>query len=72
MYPHAIATLALCENFALTRDRQIGAAAQLAVGYIVKSQNKATGGWHYEPGGLGNTSIVGWQILALASASTPG
>ncbi len=72
MYPHAIATLALSENFALTRDRQIGAAAQLAVGFIVKAQNKATGGWHYEPGGLGNTSIVGWQVLALASAQRAG
>jgi hypothetical protein len=72
MYPHAIATLALCENYALTRDRQIGAAAQLAVAYIVKSQNKATGGWHYEPGGLGNTSIVAWQMLALASARRGG
>ncbi len=72
MYPHAIATLALCENFALTRDRQIGAAAQLAVGFIIKSQNRATGGWHYEPGGLGNTSIVAWQMLALASAQRSG
>ncbi len=72
MYPHAIATLALCENCALTGDRQIAAAAQLAVGFIVKSQNKATGGWHYEPGGLGNTSIVGWQVLALASAKRAG
>jgi hypothetical protein len=72
MYPHAIATLALCENFALTRDRQIGAAAQLGIGFIVKSQNKATGGWHYEPGGLGNTSIVAWQMLALASAHRGG
>ncbi len=72
MYPHAIATLALCENFALTRDRQIGAAAQLAVSFIVKAQNKATGGWHYEPGGLGNTSIVAWQMMALASAQRGG
>jgi hypothetical protein len=72
MYAHALATLALSENYSLSRDRQIGAAAQLAVGFITAAQNKATGGWDYQPGGLGNTSLVAWQVMALRSAERSG
>ena len=66
MYAHGIATIALCEAFALTGDEQLRTPAQLAINYIVEAQNSA-GGWRYEPGQAGDTSVVGWQIMALRS-----
>ena len=36
------------------------------------AQNKATGGWRYSPGDDGDTSVVGWQLMALKSAQMAG
>jgi hypothetical protein len=69
MYAHAIGTIALCDAARLTRDPRRKAKAALAVGYIVNAQGK-NGSWGYtgpDPTD-GDTSIVGWQIQALAAA----
>ena len=72
MYAHGLATLALCEAFGMSKDPSIGAAAQKAVYFIEQAQNQATGGWgRYEPQDAGDTSVFGWQIMALKSASLP-
>ncbi len=68
MYSHAIATLALCEAYAMTRDERWVAPAQKAVDFIVHAQHEG-GGWRYEPGEPGDLSVSGWQITALKSAS---
>ena len=68
MYAQALATLAVCESYGMTRDERIGAAARRAVGYIQRAQNTSTGGWRYHPGDSGDTSVFGWQIMALKSA----
>lgn len=67
MYAHGQATIALCEAYALTQDSELRAAAQLAVDFIVRAQHRE-GGWRYRPGDPGDTSIVGWQLMALRSA----
>jgi len=67
MYSQAIATLALCEAYAMTKDDNLGGAAQQAVNFIVHAQHEQ-GGWRYEPGEPGDTSVTGWQIAALKSA----
>ncbi len=78
MYSHAIATIALCEDFGMTRekngrvDRPVGIAAQKAVNFIIAAQNTSTGGWRYRPGDEGDTSVVGWQVMALRSADIAG
>jgi hypothetical protein len=72
MYSHGLATIALCEAYGLSGDRNIGAAAQGAVNYIINAQNKNDGGWRYNPGDAGDTSVVGWQIMALKSAQMAG
>lgn len=68
MYSHAIATLALCEAYAMTRDDNLKGPAQEAVNFIVYAQHDK-GGWRYEPKEPGDTSVTGWQLAALKSAS---
>ena len=67
-YEHGIATFALCEYYAITRDEQVLPVLRQAVGHIVTGQNEG-GGWRYtydkSPGDL---SVTGWQIQALNAA----
>jgi hypothetical protein len=39
---------------------------------FLAAQNKQTGGWRYDPGQDGDTSVVGWQVMALKSAQMAG
>ncbi|HVX10183.1 MAG TPA: prenyltransferase/squalene oxidase repeat-containing protein [Pirellulales bacterium] len=72
MYSHGLATITLCEAYGLTHDERIGQAAQLAVRFIERAQHPRTGGWRYVPGDEGDTSVVGWQVMALKSAEMAG
>ena len=70
MYSHGQATIVLCEAFAMTGDERLRVPAQKAVDFIVKAQYR-DGGWRYDPGPpqqAGDTSVVGWQLMALQSA----
>jgi len=46
-------------------------AAQRGLRFIEKAQH-ARGGWRYTPGQAGDTSVVGWQIMALKSGYLAG
>lgn len=72
MYAHGIATLALCEAFGMTKDNYVGAAAAKGLRFIELAQNPTTGGWRYEPGDTGDTSVFGWQMMALKSGQMAG
>lgn len=72
MHSHALATLALCENYALTRDERIGQAAQRGVRFIEATQDATTGAWPYRPGDLGDSETTPWQVMALRSAQNAG
>ncbi len=74
MYAHALGTLALCEAYGMTKDQKVGDAAQKAIFFIEAAQNRATGGWRYVPGDPtgGDTSVLGWQMMALRSAQLAG
>jgi hypothetical protein len=72
MYGHGLATIALSEAYGLTADKEVGRAAQKAISFIVAAQNKADGGWRYNPGDPGDTSVLGWQLTALKSARIAG
>jgi hypothetical protein len=72
MYSHGFAAFALCEAYGLTGDPPVGAAAQKAVDFIEKAQHKEGGGWRYNPGTRGDTSVFGWQMSALESARLAG
>jgi hypothetical protein len=72
MYCHAMATFALAEAQAMTGDRRFEAAVRKAVDFSIAAQNNSVGGWRYRPGDSGDTSQLGWQIMALASARRAG
>ena len=71
MYGQAIATAALCESYSLTGDERLLAPARRAVQFIVNSQTSESG-WRYAPRDENDTSVTGWQILALKSAQIAG
>ena len=72
MYSHGLAAIALCEDYGMSRDRSVGVAAQKAINFIQAAQNTNTGGWRYHPGEEGDTSVVGWQLMAIKSAQMAG
>src|SRR3954453_23692544 len=72
MYSHGLATIAMCEAYGLTSDPTLKASAQLAVNYIVTAQDRAGGGWRYAPRQAGDTSVTGWQLMALKSGQMAG
>jgi hypothetical protein len=67
-YSHGIATIALCEAYGMTRDPDLREPAQKAVRFIVESQHPTRGGWRYKPRVESDTSVSGWQLMALKSA----
>lgn len=67
MYHQGITTIALCEAGALTGDRDILAMAQRAIDFIVAAQDPRGGGWRYAPKTPGDTSSLGWCLMALKS-----
>jgi hypothetical protein len=72
MYGHALATIALCEAYALSGDEALRPPAMRALAFIVAAQDPKTGGWRYHPRGGGDTSVFGWQLMALKSGEMAG
>jgi hypothetical protein len=72
MYGHAMAAIALCEAYGMTRNAKLRGPAQKALDYIVKAQHAGTGGWRYLPNQPADTSVVGWQMMALKSGEMAG
>lgn len=72
IYCHSMATLALCEAFAMSKDERLREPAQRATTWLARAQHAESGGWRYGPNQFGDTSVFGWAILALKSAQTAG
>lgn len=70
-YSHALATIALCEAYGLTKDSTVRQHAERAVQYIQSAQH-GEGGWRYSPGEDGDTSVTGWMVMALKSGQMAG
>ncbi|HYE98545.1 MAG TPA: hypothetical protein VEJ18_06515 [Planctomycetota bacterium] len=73
MYDQGICTLALAEAYGVTRDPVLLEPLRRAVDFIVRAQNPSLGGWRYAPGAKdSDTSVVGWQMMALRASELAG
>lgn len=73
LYSHGIASIALCEALGMSRDDEmLKDPAQRAIDFIVAAQNPELGGWRYLPRVGSDTSVSGWQLMALKSAERVG
>jgi hypothetical protein len=71
-YTHGLATIALCEAYALTKDDFLLGPCQKAVKFLIDTQNQK-GGWRYAIGdGDCDSSVLGWQVMGLKSATMGG
>jgi hypothetical protein len=66
MYSHGIASMAICEAYAMTEDPKLKPAAQAGLNFIAMAQHSG-GGWRYQPGQPGDMSMLGWHLMALKS-----
>ncbi len=68
MYSHGLASITLCEAYAMTGDPELAGPAQASLNFIAAAQC-GDGGWKYsprDPAG-GDTSVTGWMVMALKS-----
>lgn len=72
MYSHGLAAICICEAYAMTQDPKFQEPAQDALDYIIRAQDRLGGGWRYKPGQAGDTSVLGWQLMALKSGAMAG
>jgi hypothetical protein len=72
MYIQGLVAIALAEGYAMTQDRRLRRPAIAAARFIVAAQDPQRGGWRYQPGSDSDTSVVGWQLMALKSAQAAG
>jgi hypothetical protein len=81
-YAQGLASIAMCEAYGLTADPLLKVSAQKAINDIVRAQN-SNGGWDYGSAdptatypasapGRTDTSVSGWQLMALKSGQMAG
>lgn len=82
-YEHPVAVMALAEGYAMTADPELRGPAQKGIDQILAHQNqdKAPGadgysggmGWDYtKPNARNDSSVTGWNIMALKSGLAGG
>ena len=50
-------------------SKQLRTAAQQSIFFVMNAQDTKTGSWGYKPATSGDTSVTGWQVMAMVSAS---
>lgn len=69
---HALATIAFCEDYALSRDDRAKVHARQAVTYLVAAQDENAGGWGPAPEKPSDLDTTCWAVAALRSAQLSG
>ncbi len=72
LYCHGMATIAVAECAAMSRDENLLPVLEQAIRHTLTLQHPVTGGWRYAAGDRGDTSQLGWQVMALAAARNAG
>ncbi|MDO4570679.1 MAG: hypothetical protein Q4D38_09870 [Planctomycetia bacterium] len=74
MYGHALASLAICEAYAMEKepDPDLRRLAEGCVHWILYAQDPHTGGWRYQPKEAGDITLTTWMIMVLKSAKMAG
>lgn len=75
-FAHSMATIAICEAYALTRDEKLREPAERAVDFLVRSQHPSKGGWGYQPlrdeEAEAHLWVTGWGLMAMFTARSAG
>ena len=74
MYSQGLVAMTLCRAYGRTRDPALAAPAQATLDFIMAAQNRQ-GSWGYSAGrknDRGDTSILGYQVEALANGEAAG
>jgi hypothetical protein len=69
LYSQGLAGIVLSESYGMTQDERLARPTQLVLDFIMDAQNPVGGGWQYKPRRGGDTSVVGWQLMALKSGN---
>lgn len=74
MYGHILATLTLCEAYAMeeNKDPNLRTLAQGGLQWLLYAQNPDGGGWRYQPLEAGDVSVTTWVVMTLKSAQNAG
>ncbi|MEM9940165.1 MAG: prenyltransferase/squalene oxidase repeat-containing protein [Planctomycetota bacterium] len=72
MYSHGLVAILFGEAYAMTKDPVLAPYAQGTLWFIEDAQDPIGGGWRYQPNQPGDTSVVGWQLMALKSGKITG
>jgi hypothetical protein len=73
-YNNSLATFALAEYYAMTREPRLREPLRRAVGHLARTQQEL-GGWDYLPrrdSGRNDTSITAWAVQALQTCAVAG
>ena len=71
-YSHGLASIVFAEAYAMSQDPLLAPYAQGCLCYLEQTQNRDIGGWQYHPHDAGDTSVVGWQVMAFKSGKLSG
>ena len=72
MYSHGLVAIVFAECYAMTGDEKLREFVEGTLRFIEDCQDPVGGGWRYSYREPGDTSVVGWQIMALKSGKLSG
>ncbi len=72
LYCHGMASIAVAECLSMSGDDALRPVLDRGIRHTLAMQHPHTGGWRYAVGDRGDTSQLGWQVMALYSSRKGG